>query len=447
MAGKIVLPPEFSEDALALRFTDQHAGQLVHVAEWGQWRRWDGCRWAEDKTLAIFDLARLVCRRAAEEALAEGKAGIASQMAAARTVSAVERLARYDRKHARASDAFDADPWMLNTPAGVVDLRTARMRHHRPGNLFTKVTAVGPGGDCPRWLAFLEEITRGDAEVVRYLHRWCGYCLTGDTREHAFMAVIGPGGNGKGTFFNTFAAAMGDYATTAPMELFAARQHAPHEAGVAGLRGARLVLAQETEAGARFAEARIKALTGGDRIKAKLLYANPFEFTPAFKLVLVGNHRPALRNPDAAMRRRLQLLPLTFVPPVPNRALADQLREELPGILAWAIRGCLEWQRIGLAPPAAVLEAVADYFAEQDLAAQWIQERCDVHPSAEGPSRALFQDWRRWAEARGEEAGTEKSFSASLERDYAKKKTKRGAMFIGLRLNAAASSGTDPDRW
>jgi putative DNA primase/helicase len=324
------------------------------------------------------------------------------------------------------------------------------MRKHRTGDMFTKVTTVAPAGDCPRWLAFLEEITRGDRATVAYLHRWCGYSLTGETREHAFMAAIGPGGNGKSVFFNTFAAALGDYATTAPMELFTARQHAPHEAGLAGLRGARLVVAQETEAGARLAEARIKALTGGDRIKAKFLYANPFEFTPIFKLVLVGNHRPSIKNPDAAMRRRLHLLPLTFVPPVPNRALEAQLRAELPGILAWAVRGCLEWQRIGLAPPPTVLDATADYFAEQDVLAQWIEDRCEVHPSAQGPSRALFQDWRRWAEGRGEDAGTEKSFSATLEAMHAKKRGKQGIVFLGIRLNAAASAGTDPredPRW
>jgi putative DNA primase/helicase len=308
------------------------------------------------------------------------------------------------------------------------------MRDHRRGDLFTKVTGAAPAGDCPRWRAFLDEVTQGDIEAVRYLQRWAGYMLTGETREHAFMFGYGPGGNGKGVLFGTMAAALGDYATTAPMETFMATQQDRHPTDLAGLRGARLVLAQETEAGRVLAESRIKALTGGDRIAARFMRGDFFEFAPAFKLVMVGNHRPVIRNPDDAMRRRLHLLPLTFKPAHPNPDLPAALRVELPGILAWAIEGCMAWQRDGLGMPEVVKAATADYFAEQDLLTQWLAERCEVRRDVQEASSALFRDWTAWAQARGETPGTQKAFSSALERHHAKRKGRETIVFLGLRL-------------
>ncbi|HYF08400.1 MAG TPA: phage/plasmid primase, P4 family, partial [Acetobacteraceae bacterium] len=348
-----------------------------------------------------------------------------------------ERLARADRRHAREAALFDADPWALNTPGGVVDLRTGQMRPHRQSDLLTKVTAATPGGDCRLWRRFLIQITRGDRAVIRYLQHWAGYLLTGETREHAFLFAYGPGGNGKGVFINTFAAALGDYATTAPMETFMASPQAQHPTDLAGLRGARLVVAQETDVGRHLAEARLKALTGGDKISARFMRGDFFEFTPAFKLVMVGNHRPVIRNPDDAMRRRLHLLPLTFKPQQPDPDLPARLREELPGILAWAIEGCRMWQRDGLGMPQTVKDATAAYFSEQDLLAQWLAERCDTRSAtAREASSALYLDWKSWTEARGESAGSNKGFSAALERHHAKEKDPATGrmMFVGLRL-------------
>lgn len=433
-AAADVLPPEFSEDAIALAFTAEHTGQILYVAPWGQWLRWDGACWKPDDTLAVFDLVRRTCRRVAKGMNDPRAENAAKMLATAKTVAAVERLAKADRAHARSPDVFDTDPWALNTPGGVIDLRTGRMRPHQSGDLFTKVTAVAPAGDCPAWRAFVHEIVQGDAEAAAYLQRWAGYCLTGSTQEHAFAFLYGPGGNGKGVFVNTLGAVLGDYATTAPMETFMVSHNDRHPTDLAGLRGARLVLAQETEAGRILAEARIKALTGGDRIAARFMRGDFFEFTPAFKLVMVGNHRPVLRNPDDAMQRRLHLLPLTFRPETPDPGLPERLKAERPGILAWALEGCLAWQRQGLGKPAVVASATAEYFAEQNLVAQWLAERCVMDRPSEMPSAAAYRDWKAWTEARGEAAGSGKSFSAALERHHAKKRTKAGAVFPGLRL-------------
>jgi putative DNA primase/helicase len=434
-----VLPPEFSEDALALEFSARYNGQLLYVPAWSRWLRWDGCRWARDDTLRVFDLARCICRAAGARAEAEidGLAGVrlARAITSANTIAAVVRLAQADARHARGADAFDADPWVLNTLAGIVDLRTGLVRAPRQGDLMTKVTAVAPGGDCPRWIAFIKDITQGDAALAEYLQRWSGYTLTGIIREHAFLFAHGPGGNGKSVLLNTLAAMMGDYATTAMADVFTVEHYNQHPTALAALRGARMVVVNETEAGRLWAEARVKALTGGDRISARVMRGDPFEFSPVFKLWIAGNHRPTLRNPDPAMRRRLHLVPLTWVPARPDTTLPDALRAEMPGILAWAIQGCLAWQqRDGLNPPPVVLNASAEYFAEQDSVTTWFAERCDQIPTAQSASRVLFTDWQCWAKRRGEEAGTEKRFSEALERLAAKKRTNRGVVFLGVAL-------------
>lgn len=423
--------PDFSDEDLASRFSAKHAAALRYVASWGKWLIREPHKWRLDDTLHIFDLARAACREAARECN-EGE--MARRVAAAATVSAVERLARADRRHAATSDQFDADAWALNTPGGVVDLTTGEMRPHRADDHFTKASAVAPGGDCPRWRRFLAEITQGDEELVGYLQRFIGYTLTGLIREHAFAFLWGPGGNGKSVLLGTIAGILGDYAATAMADVFTVGRNDQHPTHLASLRGARMVVVTETEEGRPWAESRIKALTGGDKIAARVMRGDPFEFSPVFKLWIAGNHRPTLRNPDPAMRRRLHLIPLTYVPAQPDTDLAEALKREWPGILAWAIEGCLAWQRGRLTQPDAVASASAEYFADQDSLAAWIDERCDRIPGARMPARAAFADWKEWTRARGEEPGTEKRFSAELERHFAKQRAKSGVQFLGAKL-------------
>ena len=436
-------PAEFSDDALALAYSTRHDGEVVFVPALGRWLRWNGHKWAEDDTLTVFDLVRAVCRSAGARAEADGKGvgglTLARSLCSARTIANAERIARSDPRHVRRIEEFDADPWALNTPSGIVDLRTGAMKAPLADDLHSKATAVGPNGECPRWLQFLKQITQDNTPLVDYLQRWAGYTLTGLIRDHAFLFAWGPGGNGKSVLLGTVAAVLGDYATTAMADVFTVARSEQHPTHLASLRGARMVLVSETEEGRPWAESRIKSLTGGDRISARVMRGDPFEFSPTFKLWIAGNHRPVLRNPDPALRRRLQLVPLTFVPPRPDVLLSEALREEMPGILAWAIRGCLAWQRDGLNPPKVVLEAAADYFAEQDSVANWFAEQCDRGDTFETPARQLFTDWQIWARIRGEEPGTEKRFSAALERLAAKKRTNRGVAFLGIALRPAPS--------
>ena len=350
-----VRPLALSDDELADKFSRRHVGQVVYVAAWGRWYRWSGCKWEEDATHSVFDLARAVCRDVAANAkLAAEPDGIIRKLCSAPTIAAVEKLARYDARHARRPDEFDANAWVINTPDGVLDLRTGIVAPPTAGSLYTKATAVAPGGNCRTWLAFLHEATHGDEELIRFLRRWCGYMLTGVTEEHAFVFLHGGGGNGKGVFVNTFAALLGDYAKPAFEDVFMQTRNESHPTHLAGLRGARMVYVSEVSDGQAWAEARLKALTGGDRIAARVMRGDQFEFTPAFKLVICGNHKPRLRNPDPAMRRRLNLIPFTHRPAQVDPKLPEKLKAELGGIFAWALQGCIEWQRIGLCPPDSV---------------------------------------------------------------------------------------------
>ena len=301
------LPPGYTEDALALGFTRSHAEDWRYVAAWGQWLCWTGTHWQHETTLKAFDLARLVCRKAAASCR---NPKIAAKISSAGTVAAVERLARADRRHAATSDEWDQDLWVLNTPGGVVDLRTGALRPHDRADQMTKIATATPQGDCPTWRQFLATVTGNDPELQAYLARVVGYALTGVTGEHALFFLYGTGANGKSVFVNTIAAILGDYATNAAMDTFMATQGERHPTDMASLRGARLVTSIETEQGRRWAESRLKALTGGDKISARFMRQDFFEFTPQFKLVVAGNHKPAIRTIDEAMRRRLHLDPL-----------------------------------------------------------------------------------------------------------------------------------------
>ena len=433
-------PSGFTDEGLALRFTDQHGSTLRYVAGWGRWMQWTGNVWKADATLHVFDLSRVVCRRASMEC---NEARTAATVASAKTVAAVERLAKADRRHAGTVEQWDADPWLLNTPGGTVDLKTGKMRLHRPEDYQTKMTAVVPGGDCPMWLAFLDRITDRDGELQSYFQRMAGYSLTGSIREHALFFGYGTGANGKGVSINTLSGIMGDYAAIAQMETFTASQSDRHPTDLAMLRGARLVTAQETEDGRRWAESRIKALTGGDPITARFMRQDFFTYTPCFKLLIAGNHRPALRGVDEAIRRRMNLIPFAVrIPPEErDKDLPEKLVAEWPGILKWAIAGCLDWQRIGLSPPAAVTEATAEYLDAEDAPANWMSECCIQHGTLHSSSSDLFKSWKEWAEAAGEFPGSQKGFTQKLVgKGFGQRRLGNGkAGFLGIALAAEST--------
>jgi putative DNA primase/helicase len=329
----------------------------------------------------------------------------------------------------------------LNTPAGVINLETFETRRAQATDYITKITAVAPSGDCPRWLQFIDEVTGGDKELGAYLARVAGYSLTGSTQEHALFFFYGTGRNGKSVFLNTLSGILGDYQRVAPIETFTLSTGERHPTELAMLRGARLVTATETEEGRRWAESRIKVLTGGDPVSARFMRQDFFDFVPAFKLLIAGNHKPGLRSVDVAIRRRFNLIPFTVTIPEDkcDPELSEKLKAEWPGILQWMLDGCQDWRERGLAPPEAVTKATDAYLQDEDAVAAWIGERCEK--GGEDTLSALYANWKGWAADNGEPERSNKWLAQALEaRGYEPRKSAIGKRISGLRVKPTYSA-------
>lgn len=425
-------PSEVSEDSIALAFAAQYAATLRFDHDEGRWYEWDSVRWRPDRVDRGFHYAREIGRR-----MGDGK----RQMCKASVASGAERFCRSDPDLAVTSEYWDQDLWLLGTPGGVVDLRTGELVPSDPSYRITKLAGATPApGEPRRWLAFLDDATGGDAEIIQFLQQWCGYLLTGDTREHTLVFVHGGGGNGKTVFLNTVAKIAGDYALTAAMETFTASRGERHSTEVAMLKGARLVTASETEEGRAWAEARIKQMTGADPITARFMRRDNFTYIPQFKLMIVGNHAPVLHNVDEAMRRRFRIVPFDRKPARPDRQLEDKLREEWPQILAWMIAGCLHWQDEGLCYPKAMRAVTEAYFDAQDVLGQWITDECEMGGFEQVGK--LFESWKAYAKAGAEEAGSARAFTGALQkRGFVKDRDstkKRNRIIKGLMLKKPA---------
>mgnify|MGYP000873662653 FL=1 len=431
---------EVTEDSLAIVFANEFADTARFDHHSGKWFVWDGQRWGRNDTFVALDWCRGICRRfgALDTKIAKvlGKAG---------AIGGVERLARVDQRLAVTSNIFDRDPMLFGTPDGTIDLRDGEMRLADQGDYITRLAAVGPSdyGVPPYlWLSFLEQTTRGDRDLMKFLQVACGYCLTGLTTEHSLFFVYGKGGNGKSVFLNTIRGILGEYAVNAPMETFTHSQGDQHPTGLAMLKGARLVTATETEEGRAWAESRIKQLTGGDPVTARFMRQDFFEFIPSFKLFIVGNHKPVLRNIDDAARRRFRLTPFAYRPDQPDPELETKLRAEWPAILRWMIDGCLMWQKDGLPSPDAVRKETNAYFDDQDVIGQWLADECDLDAAnmhiagmRRTLSSKLFGAWAAWCQRNGEQSGSGKRFSQDLEkRGFLKKRGIAGVEFYGLSL-------------
>ena len=359
--------------------------------------------------------------------------------------SGVEKFARADRAFAVTSKIWDCDGYLLGTSGGTIELRSGNLRPASREDYITKQTAVVPAdtADCPNWLQFLREATKGDDELIAFLQRFSGYALTGDIKEHMLLFIYGGGTNGKGVFQRTVAGILGDYCCTAAMDTFTASNWEKHPTDLAMLRGARMVQASETEEGRAWAESRIKQMTGGDPISARFMRQDFFKYMPQFKLLLIGNHKPTLRNVDDAARRRFHIVPFIHKPAIVDKDLEEKkLKPEWPAIFRWMIDGCLGWQRLGLEPPPIVISTTKEYFAEQDLVKQWIEEKCVTKDTSSDTSANLYKSWFTWAEDNGEKPGSTRWFSQALLRLGYEKQTdtsRRG--FKGIEVVKPANPG------
>ena len=342
-------------------------------------------------------------------------------------------------------DDLDRDPWLFNVANGTIDLRSGELREHRREDLITKLAPVvfAPGAECPVFLKFLTRVTAGTLELIAFLQRAVGYSLTGTTSEQALLILHGQGANGKSTLLNAVRQALGEYAKTTRTDTLLIQRQDSIPNDIAALKGARMVTAQETEAGRRLAESLVKQLTGGDPIAARFLHQEWFEFPPVFKLWLATNHKPRITGTDHAIWRRIRLVPFTVKIPDAEQdpALPEKLTAELPGILAWAVRGCLAWQRDGLGMPDEVRDATAAYRDEMDVLGEFIAEYCVISPSLSVPAKALYAAYLDWCGPSGERPISKRAFGGNLaERGFDKRRgTGGGVVWFGIALRDEAN--------
>jgi putative DNA primase/helicase len=445
------------------------------------WLVWDGARWAPDTMRVLDEHALGVAQEVVAHAAAVGQqlrdvqarasspptAAESAVIAQIRTeaklwdrwardsemvghVKAMQTLAR--RAVAVDQERLDADLWALNTPGGVVRLTSGQLEPHDREALHTKITGAAPQGDCPTWTAFLTRIMGNDPDMVAFLQRVVGYCMTGSTREQCIFILYGNGSNGKSTFLDTIRSVLGDYVKHARAETFMRDSRGggiPND--IAALRGARVVTASEPSQGERLDESLVKEMTGDAAITARFMRGEFFTFTPQFKVLLATNHRPVIRGTDHGIWRRIRLVPFTekIADEEKDRELGNKLQREADGILAWAVAGCLAWQREGLNPPAAVIEATEDYRADMDILAEFLAERCVVGVQTVNNTQ-LYKAFKEWSEDNGEKPRSQKWLYRELTdrgfKQASSRKYGRAWEGLGLREDALPDVKTK-GRW
>ena len=331
----------------------------------------------------------------------------------------------------------------------VIDLRTGYSRPALQANLITKSLSVDRLGDSSkavRWLEFLAQIFGDDAELIDWLKRWCGYMLTGSTSEQIFVFCFGLGANGKSVLGDILRYILGDYARSIAPELLteAKRTSGSATPDLAELIGARMALTAETEDGAKLAESLLKGLVSGDAMTYRRLYAAQGQFTPQFKLMMLGNHKPITKGTDQGIWRRVRLIPFrrTFKPEERDTGLADKLKAEAPDILAWMVEGCLDWQKRGLSDtPKTIQDATESYQEEQDVIGGWLSECCDLSPMNESSSTAIYTNYKTWCIDNGIRPFSNIGMGRKLaERGFFVRSSSGRSLWTGLSLREAVAS-------
>jgi putative DNA primase/helicase len=424
-------------------FVARHGTSLRYVRERKQWLVWEGGRWRRDVTGhaeraakdTVRDLFLLAADLDGDAQKDAARWALTSQSEA--KLRALLKVAESEPGIAIAAEDLDRDPYLLTCANGTLDLRRGELRPASPIHLISLGNDVvfDPDATCPRWLKFLHDVFNGDTDLVAFFRRLAGYFLTGDTKEHKMFVAHGSGCNGKTTAEETIKKLLGGLAATSAFDTFVrSRGDRGPRNDIARLHRARLVVANESGQGHRLDEALIKTLTGGDTIAARYLYAEHFEFQPHFKLLLVTNHRPKVDGSDDAIWRRLRLIPFEVsFEGREDRDLPAKLEAELPGILAWAVEGCLEWQRSGLGSTPKVANATASYRAEEDVLGAFLTDNC-VH---EG--EVLAADFRDAFAHYCRDIGEREMAANVLGKQLAAKgieerQTREGRIYNGIRL-------------
>ena len=447
------LPPEFSELSMARHWSNNDGRDWCYVVAWGKWVKWDGARWIIDEINGITNIIGEEMTRATYWLEAKSLSENARKaLCTKRNIANVRDLAACMPAHATLPNEWDSNPWLMGTPDGTLDLKTGTVREPLREDRITKQTAVSPKpGAMPQWDKVLDRCTKGDPEMRKYYQRWAGYILTGDCREEGFLFVHGAGNSGKSKFIDCIGDMLGKsdeggYCATAKIEMLMESKHERHTEEIACLAGARMVRTSEPDEGSRWNEALLKLITGRDSVSARRLYEKQFTFRPEFKLLINGNFRPAFKNTGEEIRRRMHFVEFPESIPENERIqnLPELLREEWPAIMAWAVEGCLEWQRIGLRKPESVKAATQDYLDNEDTLGQWIIDTCDTGPDLKYATGEAYKSYAEYVDKAGEGIVSKKRFSMRME--------SRGYNTKGRKGNAKAILGidakpTEPGAW
>lgn len=392
---------------LAELFSNLFYNDVRYWAESKKYLTYDGRRFTTDREGSAFPFVKRMINQMYEEA--KSIPDDAKRQDAIKKITGYETHARQEQllravavtpEVIVSSCQLDRDPMLLNVRNGTLDLATGVLRRHNPADLITRIVNVDYiHARCTEFMRFIERVLGGNRDLIGYLQRWVGYCLTGRIDEQVLLFLYGLGANGKTTLANILEILLGDYANTAGCSVLMHRNNRDATNDVARLRGARLIKVSEFDESERLDEATVKTLTGGDRITCRFLYGEHFEYTPEFKIMLLGNHKPKITGRDNGIWRRIHMLPFNVTIPEEERdpKLQDKLLEELPGILAWAVQGCLEWQNRGLSPPAEVRSAVAEYRHGEDIFRQWIDEACVTGPEYTSTPEALLESFKKYS--------------------------------------------------
>lgn len=411
-AGPPIASYPKNDAGAAQAFADRNADRVRYSPGVG-WLVWNGCRWQRDTAAEVAQLAielhRAALREAAEiEAEAERKAAWqwANGLGNKARIAAALALAESNPALVVLPEDLDADPWLVGCQNGTIDLRSGRFFEAGPGDLITRSLGARwvEGADCPKWKRFLAGVSLGDAELVEFIQRAVGWTLSGDVSEACFFFLWGSGANGKSVFSDTLAALLGDYGHRASAELFDRRHDRNKAPELAEIAGARLILASETAEGGRLDERLTKDISGGEELRGEAKFQPGFRFRPQAKVWISGNHRPRITGTDEGIWRRVRLLPFeaSFRGKDANPRLRAELREELPGILRWAVEGCQRWRAEGLGLPERVRLAGEDYRAAEDDLGDFIADRIEEAPGgATCPKREVFAAYADWAGAEG----------------------------------------------
>jgi len=416
--------PRYTDLGNAIRLVTRHGADLRYCHPYKRWLVWNGNRWLLDETeehvRRAKDTARAMWQEVAKITEADERKRAMSWAHRSQNAGQLRNmvsLAQSEPGIPVAPDDLDADPWLLGTPNGALDLRTGRLRAAERSDYITKQTTVGYDAEAtaPTWDRFLARVLP-DADVRRFVQRAVGYSLTGDTSEQVLFLCYGTGANGKSTFIELIRQMLGDYGQQAAPEMLLVKQGGGISNDVARLKGARFVATVETAEGRGLNEALVKQLTGGDTVTARFMHAEFFEFQPVGKLWMATNHRPQIRGNDDGIWRRLRVVPFTERIPEDERdpGLPEKLRAELPGILNWALAGCREWRASGLAAPAIVRAAVEDYRSDMDVVGAFLAEWCTLGDDEWVETKVLYTAYDVWAHAANERPKPSKAFAAAL---------------------------------